>query len=232
MTTADEDWAARKAKRGSTRSCNPETEFRLGHAAATSETTAQKLNAKIAWATARKAIEATDKAIAERDASREVNAEFLAARSAVVADHQVCTTELATEKYGREKDYVWMLAKVTGMRIELDAANAVIAAAKSIEPFTVCMRSDGSDNGETWVQQDEMLGILAQSPTDALAAHDREVAATALDKARDEMMPPLNWNLDPYTGNERPGTSSVDQVYGDVHREMTEAAAEYRAVSE
>ena len=36
-----------------------------------------------------------DKALAERDASREVNAEFLAARGAVVADHEVCTTELA-----------------------------------------------------------------------------------------------------------------------------------------
>jgi hypothetical protein len=36
-----------------------------------------------------------DKALAERDASRAVNAEFLAARSTVVADHEVCTTELA-----------------------------------------------------------------------------------------------------------------------------------------
>ncbi|MDJ0337449.1 hypothetical protein [Cryobacterium sp. PH31-O1] len=58
-----------------------------------------------------------------------------------------------------------------------------------------------------------------------------EMKATALEEVRDKMMPPLNWNLDPYTGNERPGTSSVDQIYGDVHREMTEAAAEYRAVT-
>ena len=33
MSTADEAWKAREIERGAARSCNPETEFRLGHAA-------------------------------------------------------------------------------------------------------------------------------------------------------------------------------------------------------
>lgn len=78
----------------------------------------------------------------------------------------------------------------------------------------------------------EARRILTQVPANALAAHDAEVAATALDKARDNLMPSYNWNLDPYTGNERPGTSAIDELYGDVHREMTAAAAAYRAVGE
>ena len=44
----------------------------------------------------RDALAERDKALAERDASREVNAEFLAAqREPIVDDHEVCTTELA-----------------------------------------------------------------------------------------------------------------------------------------
>lgn len=104
--------------------------------------------------------------------------------------------------------------------------------------------------------------ILANSPVDALAEHDRAVVesavvdyvnrkevarvkveftnqpffdgvlraakAEALEEARDKMMPPLNWNINPRTGNEYPGASHVDEVYHDVHREMTEMAAEIR----
>ena len=43
----------------------------------------------------------------------------------------------------------------------------------------------------------------------------------ALEESRDKMMPPLNWNLDPWTGCERPGTANVDEVYHDVYVEMS-----------
>ena len=76
------------------------------------------------------------------------------------------------------------------------------------------------------IDSEDLAEVILKS--DWLAAHDAEVAATAIETARDKMMPPLNWNLDPYTGNERPGTSAVDEVYHDVWQEMSHMAAEYR----
>ena len=43
---------------------------------------------------------------------------------------------LKAEKDEREKDFVWMLAKVTGMRIELDAAHVSLAAVATIATQT------------------------------------------------------------------------------------------------
>ena len=60
-----------------------------------------------------------------------------------------------------------------------------------------------------------------QRHTAGLAAVVAAAKAEALEEARDKMMPPYNWNLDPHTGNERPGTSVVDEVYHDVYMEMT-----------
>ncbi|MDJ0323185.1 hypothetical protein QMG61_05335 [Cryobacterium sp. PH31-AA6] len=73
-------------------------------------------------------------------------------------------------------------------------------------------------------------GVTGQ-PVEEFDRWVADIQANVLEEARDKMMPPLNWNLDPWTGNERPGTANVDEVYADVHREMSDMAAEYRATA-
>ncbi|MDY7542623.1 MULTISPECIES: hypothetical protein [unclassified Cryobacterium] len=73
------------------------------------------------------------------------------------------------------------------------------------------------------------LSVLDALHREAFTAADVVAAkADAIEEVRDKITPPLNWNLDPTTGNERPGTSTIDAVYADVHREMTDLADEYR----
>jgi hypothetical protein len=178
-----------------------------------------------------------DAAIAQRDASRQVNAEFLAAQSVDV---------LVEGSYFRADEFPAILGNYMRLSVanssamkagylhteqikaERDAAYAVIAEAR--------LWGQGFFGSTRWIfgldiedeQGRNLALILAKSPAKALAERDREAAATALETARDRMMPPLNWNLDPATGNERPGTGTVDEVYHDVHRDMSDMAAEYR----
>lgn len=113
------------------------------------------------------------------DVSMEPNVQKL------IAEHAALTAELnelasssgsdhiAAKYWKQRQDARNELAKAKNdrddARAERDALSVVIEQAKVIAPFTVCMRADGSDNGETWVQQDELLAILAQSPASALA---------------------------------------------------------------
>jgi len=170
----------------------------------------------------------------QRDASRAVNAEFLAVKPAEV---------LVEGSYFRADEFPAILGNymrlsvanssamkagylhTERMRGQRDAAYATIAAVQAVVDDEAI---PDEVHGDSWVMVDDLAPILAKSTADTLAEHDREVAATALDKARDRMMPPLNWNLEPATGQERPGTANVDEVYADVYREMSVMATEYR----
>lgn len=71
-----------------------------------------------------------------------------------------------------------LTAQLEDARTSLRIAETAIAGARAIEPFTVCMSADGSDNGETWVTQDEMLA--------ALSGVDLSAQADSIERGSDE----------------------------------------------
>ena len=221
MSTADEAWKAREIERGAARSCNPETEFRLGFAAGAAD--------PMHWAglyvvAARRAddFEVVLRAhgINVRDA---LDPAFVDANRSKIPNSLIPETHV---NYGVSvKEYVEQHEALATALAERDAATLMLAE------DTVYMNQVEAERDKALAERDASRQVNAEflAARGDMAAHDREVAAAALEKARDEMMPPYNWNLDPHTGQERPGTSTVDQVYGDVHREMTDMAATYRA---
>ena len=111
MSTATTAWQAREIERGTTRSCNPQTEFRAGFAAANCSEIPNGSDEVTRLRFIGEELRAErDKAIAERDASRPVNAEFLAARGDVAAhDREVAATAL-------EEAAAWIESTVMPMR--------------------------------------------------------------------------------------------------------------------
>ena len=120
------------------------------------ELVAAKVNAEVAWGTARKAL-------AERDASREVNAELLAARGDVAAENR---------RRGRLVNMG--TSEIHSLHAELDAAYAVIAAVREVVDNEAI---PDERHGDSWVMVEDLSPILAQSSTDLAAAHTADLAA-------------------------------------------------------
>jgi len=103
-----------------------------------------------------------DTAIAQRDASRQVNAEFLAARSTVVADHEVCTQE--SEKLKRRVDHWANASESYAWTVE------AVRAARSNHPECT-EHPDGDVISCGWKRAVlDIDAALAKLPTDTLAA--------------------------------------------------------------
>ena len=125
-----------------------------------------------------------DAAIAQRDASRQVNAEFLAAQSVDV---------LVEGSYFRADEFPAILGNymrlsvanssamkagylhTERMRGQRDAAYATIAAVQAVVDDEAI---PDEFHGDNWVMVEDLAPILAKSPADALA----EVRATAWDE--------------------------------------------------
>jgi len=125
-----------------------------------------------------------DKALAERDASRQVNAEFLAARSedvlvegsffradefpAILGNYM----RLSVANSSAMKAGYLHTERIRGQR---DAAEAAIAAVQAVVDDEAI---PDEFHGDNWVMVEDLAPILAKSPADALA----EVRATAWDE--------------------------------------------------
>lgn len=141
--------------------------------------------------------------------------------------------EAAKEEVGRLESEVatlkWLHAKLLQANFNLlnehDAALAVIARVRAecepIEKETTDRKPGSGKLYAGWVMQ-----LLAQSPTDALAEHDRAVKAEALEEAAKATRP--NYRAQMLTGVDSTGTLAAHDTLHRAADRIDKLAAEYR----
>ncbi len=112
---------------------------------------------------------------------------------------------------------------MTRIESERDAAYAVIEAVQEVVNNEAM---PDEVHGDSWVMVEDLAPILAQSPAEALAGHDRKVAAKALDVAADSWLHGA-WGKTPRRADRIADRMAASQFAGDWLRA---SAAEYRAV--
>lgn len=114
---------------------------------------------------------------------------------------------------------------MTRIESERDAAYAVIAAVRQCRHG---IKPSMGQMGAIWYEVRRVDEALAKSPANALAAHDREVAATALDAAADSWLHGA-WGKTPRRADRIADRMAASQFAGDWLRAR---ATEYRAVGQ